>query len=51
MAVALKNIDKEAQKKNLRLVPDSKKTEKVEYEFPYNDMYLLYDYIMKDMEK
>ncbi|HHV35120.1 MAG TPA: hypothetical protein GXX59_06025 [Syntrophomonadaceae bacterium] len=48
MAVALKDVKKEAREKNLRLAPDQDKVKKVEYQFPYDDMYLLYDYIMKE---
>lgn len=48
MAVVLKNTNKDVPGKNLRLVPNAKKLEKIEYEFPYDDMYLLYEHIMKE---
>jgi len=50
MAVALKDVEKKEMEKNLRLVPQTK-TERVEYEFPYDDLYLLYDAVMEEMEK
>jgi hypothetical protein len=43
MAVALKDVKNEAREKNLHLVPNQNKDKKVEYQFPYDDMYLLYD--------
>jgi hypothetical protein len=48
MAVALKDVKNEAREKNLHLVPNQNKDKKVEYQFPYDDMYLLYDHIMKE---
>jgi hypothetical protein len=54
MAVALKDMNKKRQEKrqekNLQLAPKPNKAEKNDYEFPYNDLYLLYDHIMKDMK-
>ena len=54
MAVALKDINEKregkSQEKNLQLAPKPNKAEKSNYEFPYNDIYLLYDHIMKDMK-
>jgi|BioPla2DNA2_1021312.scaffolds.fasta_scaffold471314_1 hypothetical protein len=48
MAVALKDVKNEAREKKLHLVPNQNKDKKVEYQFPYDDMYLLYDHIMKE---
>ena len=49
MAVVLKEVAKEDKKETLKLVPKQEE-KKVQYEFPYDDMYLLYDYILKEME-
>lgn len=52
MAVVLKDVRKETEEKNLKLVSNQKANAgKVVYEFPYDDMYLLYDYILKEMQK
>lgn len=52
MAVALEKVREEAKKEALRVVPKPEgECEKVQYEFPYDDMYLLYDYILKEMQK
>ncbi|MDD2556404.1 MAG: hypothetical protein PHX16_02570 [Syntrophaceticus sp.] len=54
MAVALKDMKtrtEKKQEKNLQLAPNSKKAERIEYKFPYDDMYLLYDHITKEMKK
>ncbi|MGB4504886.1 MAG: hypothetical protein WBI44_08335 [Syntrophaceticus sp.] len=48
MAVVLKKEKENIQEKNLHLVPKTNKVEKVEYEFPYDDMYLLYEHIMNE---
>ncbi|MDR9757133.1 MAG: hypothetical protein ACN4A7_09205 [Thermacetogeniaceae bacterium] len=49
MAVVLKEAVKEVKKENLRLAP-KQEDKKIQYEFPYDDMYLLYDYILKEMK-
>jgi hypothetical protein len=49
MAVALKEIAKEGKKGNLKLAP-KQEVKKIQYEFPYDDMYLLYDCILKEMK-
>lgn len=51
MAVVLKDIDREAKEKHLTIIPHPKVGERVEYEFPYDDMYLLYDYIFEEMKQ
>jgi hypothetical protein len=51
MAVAIKDMEKRVREKHLKLVDTKTKNERVEYEFPYDDMYLLYNYIMEDMKK
>lgn len=53
MAVALEDMKTKTEKKqekNLQLAPNTKKAERIEYEFPYDDLYLLYDYITKEMK-
>ena len=53
MAVALKDMERRAWEKEKRLtLVEAKKSEmKVEYEFPYDDMYQLYNCIMEEMKK
>ncbi|MFY9140214.1 MAG: hypothetical protein WBJ83_07750 [Thermacetogeniaceae bacterium] len=50
MAVVLKEVvkEKEVKKENLQLAP-KQENKKIQYEFPYDDLYLLYDYILKEM--
>ena len=47
MAVAIKEMEKKVRETHLELVDAKAKDERVEYEFPYDDLYLLYSYIMK----
>ena len=47
MAVAIKEMEKKVREKHLKLVDTKAENKRVEYEFPYDDMYLLYDCIMK----
>ena len=48
MAVVLKGVEKKVrEKRTLRLVPNTKTTNERPYEFPYEDMCLLYDYTQK----
>jgi hypothetical protein len=51
MAVAIKDMEKKVREKHLKLVDTKEKKERVEYEFPYDDMYLLYNCIMEDLKK
>lgn len=51
MAVAIKEMERKVREKNLTLVDTKTKNERVEYEFPYDDLYLLYNYIMEEMKK
>ena len=51
MAVALKVMERKAREKRLTLVDAKTREGKVEYEFPYDDMYHLYNYIMEEMKK
>ena len=51
MAVAIKEMEMKVREKHLKLVGTKTSNERVEYEFPYDDMYLLYNYIMEDMKK
>ena len=51
MAVALKDMERKAREKRLTLVDAKTREGKVEYEFPYDDMYHLYNYIMEEMKK
>jgi hypothetical protein len=51
MAVVLKDMESKVQEKHLTLVETKAKEERVEYEFPYDDMYLLYNYMMEEMKK
>jgi len=52
MAVALKKVHREVKEEALRVVPKPEgDRKKVQYEFPYDDLYLLYDYILKEMQK
>ena len=48
MAVVLKEVEKEVKNETLRLVP-KQEDKKIEYEFPYDYLYLLYDYMLKEM--
>lgn len=50
MALTLKDVEKKEREKTLTLVPQTK-TKRVEYEFPYDDLYLLYDAVMKEMQE
>ena len=47
MAVAIKEMERKVRETQLKLVDAKAKNERMEYEFPYDDMYLLYSYIMK----
>ncbi|KUK37094.1 MAG: hypothetical protein PWP44_10 [Thermacetogenium sp.] len=52
MAVVLKRIEEKVrEKRTLKLVPTTKTTNERPYEFPYDDMYLLYDYIQKTFQE
>lgn len=51
MAVALKEMDRRAKERHLTIAPCPKAEEKVEYQFPYDEMYFLYDYIQEEMKK
>jgi hypothetical protein len=51
MAVALKDIERKAREKHLRLVEGKAKKERVDYEFPYDEMYYLYNYMMEEMKE
>lgn len=51
MAVALKDVEREAREKHLRLVEGKAKKERVDYEFPYDEMYYLYNYMMEEMKE
>jgi len=48
MAVVLKEIEQEVKKETLQLVPQQE-DKRIQYEFPYDDLYLLYDYMLKEM--
>lgn len=50
MAVVLKEVENEVKKETLQLAPQQE-DKKIQYEFPYNDLYLLYDYILKEINK
>ena len=51
MAVALKDLEGKAWERGLTLVEAKPREGKVEYEFPYDDMYQLYNYVMEEMKK
>lgn len=52
MAVALKEMNRRNKERYLTIAPCPKAEEKkMEYEFPYDEMYLLYDYILEEMKK
>lgn len=51
VAVALKEMDRRAKERHLTIAPCPKAEEKVEYQFPYDEMYFLYDYIQEEMKK
>jgi hypothetical protein len=51
MAVALKDMERKAREKHLTLVDAKAREERMKYEFPYDDMYHLYNYMMEEMKK
>ncbi|MDD2556146.1 MAG: hypothetical protein PHX16_04165 [Syntrophaceticus sp.] len=51
MAIAWKEMERKAEQKHLKLVPHHKAEERVEYEYPYDDLYYLYNYIMEEKKK
>jgi hypothetical protein len=48
MAVVLKKTYADVNETKATLTPVPAKEKKIEYEFPYDEMYLLYDHIMKE---